>query len=137
MPLDKVADYYALLAVPRDASLEEITKSWRKLVLLHHPDKLLRQVSDADGNSIPRRSQLVDEVNVEAGEHRPLIGGEAAAAAGRRQGGGVDVGLLNEARWVLSDPVRRAQWEEEFERGKSPLSESRTSSRPYLIWAYR
>ncbi len=36
---ESAVDYYALLEVPRDASQEDITKAWRSLVLLHHPDK--------------------------------------------------------------------------------------------------
>lgn len=36
---ERGVDYYALLEVPRDASQEDITKAWRSLVLLHHPDK--------------------------------------------------------------------------------------------------
>ena len=30
---------------------------------------------------------------------------------------GVDVRLINEARWVLSDPQRRAEWERAFFKG--------------------
>ena len=32
-------DYYKLLEVNRDASFEEIKKSYRKLSMIHHPDK--------------------------------------------------------------------------------------------------
>lgn len=31
----------------------------------------------------------------------------------------VDIRLVNEARWVLSDPARRREWEEAFEGGSS------------------
>ena len=32
-------DYYKLLEVNRDASFEEIKKSYRRLSMIHHPDK--------------------------------------------------------------------------------------------------
>ncbi len=32
-----------------------------------------------------------------------------------------DIRLVNEARWVLSDPGRRKEWEEAFQRGKMGL----------------
>ena len=32
-------DYYELLAVGKNATLEEIQKSYRKLALVYHPDK--------------------------------------------------------------------------------------------------
>ena len=32
-------DYYTILSVPRDASEEEIKKSYRKIAMLYHPDR--------------------------------------------------------------------------------------------------
>ncbi|KAG9005081.1 hypothetical protein FRB93_009950 [Tulasnella sp. JGI-2019a] len=43
---EKVEDYYALLEVSEDATQDEIRKSFRKLALLHHPDK---NPGDIDG----------------------------------------------------------------------------------------
>lgn len=78
-------DYYALLSIDRDASQEDITKAWRKLVLQHHPDKQ----------------------RVSASTYSPVH---------------VDIRLVNEAKWVLSDPTRRKEWEETFYDGQSRKS---------------
>jgi curved DNA-binding protein CbpA len=38
-PSNSTRDYYVILEVPPSASLEEIKVSYRRLALLHHPDK--------------------------------------------------------------------------------------------------
>lgn len=76
-------DYYALLSIDRDATQEEITKAWRRLVLQHHPDKQLSSASP---------STPIED--------------------------GVDIRLVNEAKWILSDPSRRREWEDAFFDGK-------------------
>ena len=68
-------DYLAILGLTPNATHQEITSAWRRLILLHHPDK------SAPG-AVPSSPK------------------EA-----------LDVVLLNEARDVLSDPLRRAEWE--------------------------
>ena len=50
-------DYYQLLGVERDATIEEITRAWRGLVLLHHPDK---QHASSLSASLPQREDRVD-----------------------------------------------------------------------------
>ena len=77
-------DYYALLGVERDADADEITRAWRRLVLLHHPDK-----QPASGSS------------------------QAGSDVSSLQPKG-DIRLVNEARWVLGDSDRRKEWEEAF-----------------------
>lgn len=77
-------DYYALLGVERDADADAITRAWRRLVLLHHPDK-----QPASGPS-----QAVSDVS----SQQPKV----------------DIRLVNEARWVLGDSDRRKEWEEAF-----------------------
>ena len=36
---DKIAQYYANLELPYGASLEEVRKSWKRLLKIYHPDK--------------------------------------------------------------------------------------------------
>lgn len=42
----EVVDYYKLLEVPEDATSDEIKRSFRRLALIHHPDK---NKDDIDG----------------------------------------------------------------------------------------
>ncbi|KAG8881847.1 hypothetical protein FRB98_004092 [Tulasnella sp. 332] len=44
---EKVEDYYALLGVSEDATQDEIRKAFRKLALLHHPDKNPTNIDEA------------------------------------------------------------------------------------------
>lgn len=39
MPSRPTFDYYEALKVSKTATQDEITKSYRKLALIHHPDK--------------------------------------------------------------------------------------------------
>ena len=86
--LENGTDYYALLGVERDATDEEIVRAWRGLVLVHHPDKQ-KQQSTSHAQSYTR----------------------TLAQSGQ---GKVDIRLVNEAKWVLSDPARRREWEHSF-----------------------
>jgi curved DNA-binding protein CbpA len=75
-------DYYAVLGLSRDASEQEINRAWRKAVLLHHPDKRQALSNDQHDNET-----------------------ESART-------GVDIRLINEAKWILSDSHRRKDWED-------------------------
>ena len=85
-------DYYAVLGLSRDATEQEINRAWRKAVLLHHPDK---RTSATNSSS---HAALIDQ-------HDAAIQIEHA---------GLDIRLINEAKWVLSDIDRRKDWEGRF-----------------------
>lgn len=46
-PAEPNVDYYAVLAVSNDATIEDVTKSYRKLAKIRHPDKNLNDDSTA------------------------------------------------------------------------------------------
>lgn len=73
-------------------------------MLAYHPDRL-----DPGVTAIPESRRDVDRAaQVASGKE------EAQSATG------ADIRLINEARWVLGDPERRRQWEEEFKRESAP-----------------
>ena len=53
VPEEGATDYYALLEVNEDATADEIKKSFRKLALKHHPDKV-RHTLHVPGKSATR-----------------------------------------------------------------------------------
>jgi curved DNA-binding protein CbpA len=81
-------DYYTVLSIARDAPTDEILKSWRRLILIYHPDKRKVQEQPLPADS-PSGAHDIEE-------------------------GGLTIRLINEAKWILSDPDRRKEWEDEF-----------------------
>ncbi|WVR03073.1 hypothetical protein IAU60_000062 [Kwoniella sp. DSM 27419] len=80
-------DYYAVLGLTQEASDEDVNKAWRRLVLVHHPDK-----QASSGSSTADRESAVSS---------PLA---------QHDGTIPDIRLINEARSVLSDPARKAHY---------------------------
>lgn len=85
-------DYYSVLGLSRDATEQEINRAWRKAVLLHHPDK-----------RAPTSSTQASTLEQHATE-----------AETRLTAVHIDIRLINEAKWVLSDIDRRKDWEDRF-----------------------
>ena len=54
-------DYYALLEVPRTATMAEIKRSYRHLARRYHPDLRRDQPHGADGATLNRRLALLNE----------------------------------------------------------------------------
>src|SRR5437773_10289777 len=87
-------DYYETLSVPRNASVEEIRKSYRKLARKYHPDlnpfdksseERFKNVQEAYDVLIdPKKQQLYDQVGLHTENGLPGPGAEA-------QPGGPDV----------------------------------------------
>lgn len=90
-------DYHAVLGLSRDATEQEINRAWRKAVLLHHPDK---RGPNNSSNTSDRHQQ------------------DSSTGASYI---GLDIRVINEAKWVLSDAGRRRDWEDRFySSGMSP-----------------
>ena len=85
-PRDSI-DYYAVLGISSDATQADIQAAWRKSVLIHHPDK----------------SNLLSQ------QEEPRGTGSAVHD-------GTGIRLINEARFILGDPQRRKEWEEQYGR---------------------
>lgn len=81
-------DYYEVLGVPRDASLDQIKKSYRKLAMKYHPDRAKQKGED------PNKVQEFEERFKELGEAYAVLSDKEKRAAydrfGHRafQGGG-------------------------------------------------
>ena len=56
----KLAHCYEVLGVPQDADLAEIKTKWKKLIVLHHPDKLV----DASPKEREAATAKMTEINL-------------------------------------------------------------------------
>jgi curved DNA-binding protein len=97
MPL---ADYYAILEVPRNASLEQIKRSYRRLVRLYHPD-INKQAQD---DHIKQLNEAYD-----------VLGDLARRAA-------YDTMLLQELRYAALQELVRRQREEARRRQQEKIT---------------
>ncbi len=97
MPL---ADYYNVLEVPKNASLDQIKRSYRRLVRLYHPD-LNKQTQD------DRIKQLNEAYNV--------LGDLARRAA-------YDALLLQELRYAALEELVHRQREEVYRRQQEKIT---------------
>jgi len=83
-------DYYGILGVSKNATFEEIRRQYRKLVREHHPDQFNGLRAKYQDKGDEDLLKVIDEKIREAGEKSKL---------------------LNEAFEVLSDPVKRKQYD--------------------------
>ncbi|OCF41036.1 hypothetical protein I317_05147 [Kwoniella heveanensis CBS 569] len=74
-----------------------MTKAWRRLVLLHHPDKNLPSVPPATSSST--NEDFAPSLDIYESDSRSTP---------------LDIRLINEARSVLSDPSKREIWQQSF-----------------------
>ena len=96
-----IADHYAVLGVLPTAPIEDIHKAYRKLVLLHHPDKVA--ASERGSRSTTPRNDQTSDATDPFNDVTNLYSRQASAS--------VDIRALNEAKYVLSDLVRRADYD--------------------------
>ncbi|WVQ94129.1 hypothetical protein IAU59_001207 [Kwoniella sp. CBS 9459] len=104
-----VPDYYAVLGLSHDATDDEITKAWRKLVLLHHPDKQPTSSSSSSPSCATPITPDTDSMTASTNEYDLFSQAGRAPATSE-----VDIRLINEARSVLSDPSKRETWRQLF-----------------------
>ena len=83
-------DYYGILGVSKNATFEEIRRQYRKLVREHHPDRFNGLRAKYQDKGDEDLLKVIDEKIREAGEKSKL---------------------LNEAFEVLSDPIKRKQYD--------------------------
>ncbi|KAG9003452.1 hypothetical protein FRB93_011076 [Tulasnella sp. JGI-2019a] len=57
IPIDQI-DLYATLNVPRTATVADIKQSYRKLALIHHPDKHVNKTSEAQADASTKFQQI-------------------------------------------------------------------------------
>src|SRR5258706_4098504 len=85
----KKRDYYEVLGVNRDASDEEIKKSYRKLAMKHHPD---RNPDSRDGEEKFKEAKEAYEV-LSDGERRRAYDAYGHAGVHPQMGGGEGPGF--------------------------------------------
>lgn len=95
-------DYYGILGVSKNATPEEIRRQYRKLVREHHPDRFNGLRAKYQDKGDEDLLKVIDEKIREAGEKSKL---------------------LNEAFEVLSDPVKRKQYDGQVVEPSIPLPE--------------
>lgn len=95
-------DYYAILGVSKNATPEEIGEQYRKLMKEHHPDQFKGMRAKYQSEGDQSLLKVIDERIREAEEKCKL---------------------LNEAFEVLSDPVKRKEYDKQVVEPTVPLPE--------------
>ncbi|ORY26477.1 hypothetical protein BCR39DRAFT_594743, partial [Naematelia encephala] len=90
------------------ANQNEINKAWRRLVLLHHPDKFRQTSSVYSPTSSPSATPL-----------------SYSQSDGKEN---LDIRIINEAKWVLGDTNRRKAYDARLELGVGDGAEEATST---------
>ena len=60
-PADPTIHYYAVLQITNTATLEDVTKSYRRLALLRHPDKNLQSDATAAFQLVSSICALIEQ----------------------------------------------------------------------------
>ena len=75
---------YVILQVPRDASLKEIRKAYRKLALRHHPDR--RETADAERfREVQEAYEILSDTDKRKAHNHELEAHEQRLRSGRRR----------------------------------------------------
>jgi DnaJ family protein C protein 9 len=94
-PGEEDVDLYAVLSLGRDAKAEDIRKAYRRLALIHHPDKHASAAQDAKDDASHKFQQIGFAYAVLSdGERRSRYD-----RTGRTDDGGVDFGPGESGSW--------------------------------------
>lgn len=112
-PGEEDVDLYAVLSLGRDAKAEDIKKAYRRLALVHHPDKHASAAQDARDDASCKFQQIGFAYTVLSDEKQR----SRYDRTGKTDDGGVDFGPGESGSWEayfeeLFDQVTKAKLDE-------------------------